>query len=164
MKTLLVTTALALSLASAQAQSLPPEGTVSVTFTATAIPAPKPMAISGGKQFVLVDYAMTATNDAGNPILNNMGGRCQLTRLIDPAAKTTETHGWCTYADADGDQVFEQCDFIPGSPNNCKFVGGSGKYQGIEGNVVITGIPLKGNIEGIAQLIGHKKGTYKIVK
>jgi hypothetical protein len=165
MKTLLLaTTVLTLSLVGAQAQSLPPEGPVSVTFTATAIPAPKPMPISGGKQFMLVDYAMTATNDAGNPILNNMGGRCQMSRLVDPGAKTVEVHGWCTYADGQGDQIFEQCDWLPGSPNNCKLAGGTGKFQGLEGSVVISASPVKGNFDGVLQVIGEKKGSYKILK
>jgi hypothetical protein len=156
--------ALVLTASNTQAESIPPEGPVAVTFTATTIPAPKPMPIGGGKEFLVVDYSMTATNDAGNPVLNNMGGRCQFSRLIDPAAKTVETHGFCTYVDADSDQIFEQCDFLPGAPNNCKLTGGTGKFQGLEAAIVITGTPLKGNIDGIAQIIGHKKGSYKFVK
>lgn len=64
---------------------------------------------------------MTASNDQGNPILNKMAGRCQLTRLVDD--KTVETHGYCTYTDADNNQIFEKCDFLPGQPNNCKLTG-----------------------------------------
>src|SRR5438105_14869184 len=108
-----------------QAQSMPPEGPVSVTFTATQTPPLKPMAIGGGKEFVVVNQAMSASNDAGNPVLNNMGGRCQFTRLTDPSAKTIELHGFCTYADNEGDQIFEQCDFLPGAPNNGKLTAGS---------------------------------------
>ena len=67
----------------AQAQSLPPEGDLHVTFTATQEPAAKPMTIGDGKQYVQVNLIMLAVNDQGNPILNNMGGRCQLTRLIE---------------------------------------------------------------------------------
>jgi hypothetical protein len=147
-----------------QAQTIPPEGPVSVTFTATPIPAPKPMPIGGGKEFVLVNQAMAASNDAGNPILHNMGGRCQLSRISDPSAKTAEVHGFCTYVDKDGDQTFEQCDFLPGAPNNCKITGGTGKFEGLQGALVITVEPLKSNFDAISQVIGHKKGTYKFVK
>ena len=70
-----------------QAQSIPAEGPVSVTFTATQIRPVKPMPIGGGKEFLIINQAMAASNDAGNPVLNNMGGRCQLTRLADPSAK-----------------------------------------------------------------------------
>jgi hypothetical protein len=160
----LTSVAVVLTTSNALAQSIPPEGPVAVTFTSTPIPAPKPMQIGGGKEFVVLNQAMTATNDAGNPVLNNMGGRCQLTRLTDPAAKTVEIHGFCTYVDADGDQIFEQCDFLPGAPNNCKLTGGTGKFEGLEAALVITASAIKSNFDGISQVIGHKKGTYKLVK
>jgi hypothetical protein len=147
-----------------QAQSMPPEGPVSVTFTATQIPPPKPMPIGGGKEFALMNQAMTASNDAANPVLHNMAGRCQFSRITDPAAKSMELHGYCTYADKDGDQIFEQCDFVPGAPNNCKIFGGTGKFENLQAALVITVDPLKSNFDGISQVIGHKKGTYKIAK
>ena len=153
-----------LTASNVQAQSMPPEGPVSVTFTATQIPPPKPMPIGGGKEFVMINQAMTASNDAGNPVLHNMAGRCQLTFLRDPSAKTVEMHGFCTYADKEGDQIFEQCDFLPGAPNNCKLTGGTGKFENLQATLVITSDPLKSNFDGIGQVIGHKKGTYKIVR
>ena len=55
---------------------------------------------------------MSASNDQGNAVLNNMGGRCQMNRLIDTVAKITEAHGYCAYTDADNDQIFEKCDFL----------------------------------------------------
>lgn len=149
---------------SVRAESLPPEGPVSVTFTATAVPPLKPMPIGGSKEFNLLNQAMTVSNDAGNPVLNNMGGRCQLTHLTDASAKTQEFHGFCTYSDNDGDEIFEQCDFPPGAPNSCKLIGGTGKFKGLEGSLVITWEPVKSPFDGVAQFIGHKKGAYKIVK
>jgi hypothetical protein len=147
------------------AQNFPAEGPLSVSFTATQIPPAKPMAIGPGKEFVVLNMAMTASNDTGNPVLHKMGGRCQFARTVDTSAKTTEQHGFCTYADSDGDQIFEQCDFLPGAPNNCKLTGGTGKFEGIRADLVITQVPpLKGNYEGIFQAIGHKAGSYKIVK
>ena len=147
-----------------QAQGLPPEGPVSVTFTGTLIQPLKPMPIGGGREFVVVNQAMAASNDAGNPVLNNMGGRCQLTSLTDPSAKTAELHGFCTYADNEGDQIFEQCDFLPGAPNNCKLTGGTGKFESLQATLIITFSAVKSNYDGIGQVVGHKKGTYKIVK
>src|SRR5262245_57835843 len=85
--------ALFASISNANAQSLPAEGPLSVSFTATQVPPAKPMAIGSGKEFVVLNMAMTASNDAGNPVLNKMGGRCQFARTIDTAAKTTEQHG-----------------------------------------------------------------------
>jgi hypothetical protein len=156
--------AVVLTAGNVQAQSIPPEGPVSVTFTATQILPLKPMPIGDGKEFVVINQAMTASNDAGNPVLHNMAGRCQLTRLADPSAKTVEMHGFCTYADKEGNQIFEQCDFLPGAPNNCKLTGGTGKFESLQAALVITIDLLKSNFDGIGQVIGHKKGTYKIVK
>jgi len=153
-----------LAAAGVHAESLPSEGPISATFTATPIPPPKPMPVGGGKEFELMDQAMVVKNDAGNPVLNNMGGRCQMSRLRDPSAKTVELHGFCTYVDKDGDQTFEQCDFVPGQPNSCKIIGGTGKFDGLKADLIITVQPLKSNFEGINQVIGHKQGTYKLVK
>jgi len=148
----------------AQAQSLPPEGELHVTYTATQIPPVNPMPIGDGKQYVQVNYIMSASNDQGNAVLNNMGGRCQLNRLIDSSAKGAETHGFCTYTDADNDQIFEKCDFLPGQPNTCALTGGTGKFQGLQASIIITSTPVKSTFEGTQQLVGHKNGTYKIVK
>jgi hypothetical protein len=150
--------------ASVYAQGMPPEGPVNVTYTAMPIPPPKPMPVGCGREFDIVNQAMTATNDAGNPVLNRMGGRCQFSRLRDTSAKTVELHGFCTYVDKDGDQTFEQCDFVPGQPNKCKITGGTGKFEGLQADLVITFEPLKSNFDGIAQVIGYKKGTYKFAK
>jgi hypothetical protein len=152
------------AICSANAQSLPPEGPVSVTYTGTLIGPAKPMAIGEGKEFAVMTAAMTASNDAGNPILNNMGGRCLFTRTVDTSAKTSELHGFCTYSDNDGDQIFEKCDFLPGAPNSCQLTGGTGKFDGLRADLVITSQPLKSNYDGIVQSIGHKQGSYKIVK
>jgi hypothetical protein len=149
---------------SANAQSLPAEGPVAVTFTATQAPPAKPLSIGDGKEYMLLNLAMTASNDAGNPILNNMGGRCLLERTNDATAKTSEQHGFCAYVDKDGDQIFEKCSQMPGAPMGCQLTGGTGKFTGLQADLAITGDPLKSNFDGITQTIGHKKGTYKIVK
>ena len=153
-----------LTAAKVQAQSLPPEGPVSTTFTATQITPLKPIPIGGGKEFLVINQAMAASNDAGNPVLNNMGGQCQLSRLTDQPAKTVEIHGYCIWADNQGDQIFEQCDFLPGAPNNCKLTGGTGKFEGLQAALTITVGAVKGNYDGVSQAVGHAKGTYKIVK
>src|SRR6478736_6806768 len=79
-----------------------------------------------------------------------------LSRLTDPSAKTAEIRGFCTYVDKDGDQLFEQCDWMPASPNNCNITGGTGKFEGLQAALVVTIDPLKSNFDGISQVIGHK--------
>ena len=156
--------AVLLTAASVHAQGIPPEGPVNVTFTATLIPPPKPMPVGGGREFDLMNQAMTATNDAGNPVLNNMGGRCQFSRLRDPAAKTMEIRGFCNYVDKDGDQTFEQCDFLPGQPNKCKITGGTGKFEGLQAELIITVQPMKTNFEGISQVVWLQEGHIQVCK
>src|SRR6478609_6304707 len=56
------------------AQSLPAEGTLSVTFTATQTSPMKPFPIGDGKAYDVLNAAMTASNDTGNPVLNKMAG------------------------------------------------------------------------------------------
>lgn len=164
-KIVLACLVVAAATATANAQSLPAEGPVAVTFTSTETPPGKPMSIGDGKEYTLLTYAMTASNDAGNPILNNMGGRCLFERTVDTAAKTREQHGFCTYVDNDGDQIFEKCNLAAGTAGmGCQLTGGTGKFQGLQADLAITVGPLKSNYEGIAQAIGHKKGSYKIVK
>jgi hypothetical protein len=153
-----------MAVSTANAQSLPPEGPLSVTFTGTQVTPIKPMPIGEGKEFTPINWAMTASNDAGNPILNKMGGHCLFDRTADTSTKKYEAHGYCNYVDNEGDQIFEQCDTPFGGPSKCKLTGGTGKFQGITADLDITIAPLKSNYDGIAQVMGQKKGTYKIVK
>jgi len=144
----------------AYAQSVPPQGNVNVTFTATNSNPLKPMQIGGdGKQFVVVNYSMTAINNDGNPVLHMMAGRCGFANVLDASGKPIEPRGWCTYADKDGDQIFEQC-----APPKCTLNGGTGKFEGIQADLQITSTPLKVVYEGITRAIGTKKGTYQISK
>lgn len=54
--------------------------------------------------------------------------------------------------------------FLPGQPNNCTVTGGTGKFEGLQAALVITAGPVRSNYDGIVQVIGQKKGTYKFVK
>jgi hypothetical protein len=85
-------------------------------------------------------------------------------RSLFDGTKSVETHGYCTYTDNDNDLIFEKCDFLPGRPNTCELTGGTGKFQGLQASIVITTTPVKSTYEGAFQSVGHKNGTYKIVK
>jgi hypothetical protein len=144
---------------SAYAQGVPPQGNVNVTYTATNSNPLKPMPIGDGKQFVVNNLSMTAVNNDGNPVLHMMAGRCEFANVLDASGKPTEARGSCTYADKDGDQIFEQC-LVP----KCTLEGGTGKFDGLKADLQITSTPLKVVYEGITQAIGTKKGTYQISK
>jgi hypothetical protein len=94
---------------------------------------------------------MTWAVDASSPELEMPAGSLLLKR------------GWCTYADKDGDQIFEECAVLPNSPK-CTLNGGTGKFQGIKADLQITTNPIGSTYEGITQAIGTKKGTYQIPK
>src|SRR3954470_13614851 len=95
-----------------------------------------------------------AINAAGNPVLNDMGGRCQLTRTGDAGGKPPfEVKGWCTYADKEGDQIFEECAILPTSPR-CPLNGATGKFEGIRADLQIATSPIKSTYDGITQAIG----------
>jgi hypothetical protein len=122
MRTVSLVSLLVLAAGLAHAQSLPPQGEVNVTFTATNTNVLKPMPIAGGKEFVVVNQSMAAINAAGNPVLNDMGGRCQLTRTGEAGGKPPfEIRGWCIYADKaigtkKGSYQFPNRDRRPGLP------------------------------------------------
>jgi hypothetical protein len=168
-KSVFIAAALLASTALVHAQSaIPPSGDVHVTFTTAAVPPSKLMDVGDGGQYVQINLIMTATNDQGNPILNNMAGRCQLTRLL-ANGKQVESHGYCTYSDNDGDLIFEKCDIGPGSNapagavNLCQLTGGTGKFTGLQASLVITSTPPLKSPNDTYQSVGHKTGTYKIV-
>jgi hypothetical protein len=70
---------------------------------------------------------------------------------------------WSAPEDAQATHL-EQCDFPPGAPNNCKLTGGTGKFENLQAALIITSNVVKSDYDGIGQVVGHKKGTYKIVK
>jgi hypothetical protein len=77
--------AVVLTAGNVQAHSIPPERPVSFTFSATQIPPVKPMPIGGGKEFVVVNQAMSVSNDAGN--------RCSKTWVVGASSRACSHSG-----------------------------------------------------------------------
>lgn len=160
---------LACAAATVHAQQLPAEGKLSVTYTAVNASPIRPMAIGKDQDMSISSSMMTAINDAGIGLLHNLGGRCMMSTIIDKAAKTFEQHGYCTYTDADGDQLFEKVAFDKqplGSVLVAKgtWVGGTGKFTGLEGTVDIRHASVRSAIDGIVQGAGKKTGNYRIAR
>jgi hypothetical protein len=157
---------LAFSVSAANAQQLPAEGHFSITYTLTNPTPVKPISISKDAEVTVSSSLMSAVNDAGSGLLHNMTGRCLSENIVDKAAKTIEGHGYCTYVDNNGDQVFEKTDYKqPMAPTltiQGQWIGGTGKYSGLEGTFEIHHTPLKPLTEGVVQGIGKKVGNYKI--
>jgi hypothetical protein len=86
---------------------------------------------------------------------------------IDTSAGTFEQHGHCNYTDPDGDQIWERFDFErqPLAPVQIaagRWIGGSGKYDGLRGEFEIRVRPLRPAKQGFGQVIGSKQGSYRI--
>jgi len=151
------------------AQDLPREGHFSITYTGVNPSPVKPVPFGKDREAIVGVSLMTAVNDAGSGLLNNMAGRCILLTVIDRAAKTQDVHGYCSYADRAGDQVFEEVSTPTptglGQPARFagKWTGGTGKYAGLTGEFEITN---SGNVapEGLYQAAGKKTGSYRLDK
>jgi hypothetical protein len=158
---------LAFSVSGANAQQLPPEGKFSITYTSLNATPVKPIAIGKDLEMSVSSAMMTATNDSGGGLLHNLTGRCLMSVLIDKAAKTIDQHGYCTYTDADGDQVFEKVDIDkqalgPVIVAKAEWIGGTGKYAGLQGLFEVRHNPLKSPTEGVVQGAGKKIGSYRV--
>jgi hypothetical protein len=105
------------------------------------------MTIGEGEQYVA---QMSASNDRGNA-LNNMGGRCQMNRLIDTVAKTVEAYGYCSYTDLITIRSLRSA-ILPGKPHTCELTGGTGKFQGQQSSIITTSMPVKITYEGTLQI------------
>jgi hypothetical protein len=147
------------------AQELPSEAKFSITYTAVN-PTPSKVVSVGDRDVVVSSAIMTAVNDSGSGLLHNMAGRCNFMSQTNKAAKTVETHGFCSYADKAGDQVFEE--FMTNGPVSLavykgKWLGGTGKFEGLGGEFEIHPTPVLIS-ETLVQGAGKKIGTYHIMK
>ena len=158
---------LAFSVSGANAQQLPAEGKFSITYTSLNAAPVKPIAIGKDQEMTVSSAMMTAANDSGGGLLHNLTGRCLMSVLTDRASKTIDQHGYCTYTDADGDQVFEKVDINkqalgPVIVGKGEWIGGTGKYAGLQGVFEIRHNPLKSPTEGVVQGAGKKIGSYRV--
>jgi hypothetical protein len=163
----LVTVTLAAS--AGQAQDLSQEGAFTINFTSTVINGEPSVPIGPDQERGLYEGVLTASNAAGEGLLHNLTGRCIGTWEIDAKAGTFEEHGNCAYTDASGDQIWEQFDFDvqPLAPVQLaagRWIGGTGKYQGIRGEFEIRVRPLRPAHPDFAQVIGSKQGSYRIAE
>ena len=153
--------------AGAGAQDLPPEGTFTVNFTAVDTAPGLPVNIGPDRAFGTYEAVMTASNAEGGGLLHNLTGRCTGWYVVDASAGSYEQHGHCNYADPDGDEIWERFDFdeqplAPVRIASGRWIGGTGKYQGLRGEFEISVRPLRPGRDGVAQGIGTKQGSYRI--
>ena len=153
--------------ATARADDLPRQGEFRITYTAINPAVPKPVSIGNSKSASAMILTMTAVNEAGGGLLHNMAGRCSASPLVDNGAKTFENHGYCDYVDADGDHVYEKWDYpvqsmAAMSEGTGEWIGGTGKFAGLSGTMIIRSRRLNSLTDGATQSIGEKRGSYTL--
>jgi hypothetical protein len=151
----------------AAAQELAPEGAFTINFTSLVVNGEPTIGIGPDREMGLYEGVPTASNAAGGGLLHNLTGRCMGVFEVDTAAGSFEEHGHCAYADADGDAIWERFDFerqplAPVQIADGRWIGGSGKYEGIRGEFEIRVRPLRPAKEGFGQVIGSKQGSSRI--
>lgn len=152
---------------SANAQSVAGEGTFAANFVGYAANEVEPLQTGTGRFYGLVDSTLTAMNADNAAFLHNQTGRCLGTWTVDETAKTFEELVNCTYTDADGDQIFESATFDKqplDAPHvgTGRWLGGTGKYQGLTGLFEIRTRTLRSARDGLVQYVGTKQGQYSL--
>jgi hypothetical protein len=149
----------------ALADDMPRSGEYKVLFTGINSSPMKPLPMGPNRTVTVSQSTMSALNVTGGGFLHNMAGRCAGMATMDNEAKTFENHGYCVYADAGGDQIFEKFDY-PTQPQSAtprgtgSWTGGTGKFSGISGEIEINNTRVNPMTEGIAQFTGTKTGRY----
>lgn len=149
------------------AQSVSGEGPFAANFVGYADNEIEPLQIGPGRFVGLVNSTLTAMNAENAEFLHNQTGRCIGNWTVDEVAKRFREQVNCTYTDADGDQIYESADFDEQpleEPNvgTGRWLGGTGKYEGLSGVFEIRTRTLRSAREGIVQYVGTKKGQFSL--
>lgn len=145
----------------AYAADFPAEGPIDTTFTWTV--KPQTMPTVGGREAYIAEDWLVLTAASPGSILDKLAARCLALGDQTTDGSSYMERGTCTLTDADGDHVFETYEVTDGNGTG-KLVAGTGKFKGITGELAITSTYFGSPAEGAYQGIGHKKGSYKIVK
>ena len=149
------------------AADIAPEGIIDSVFTWSAVPTSMPTA--GGRETYIADTMLVVTAAAPGSVLDKLGARCLGMGQMDAASGFDTSSGSCTFADADGDQIFETWEETTPAAGvqakgTGKILGGTGKFAGITGEYEYTSDFFASAKDGTFQGVGHKKGRYRIAK
>ena len=106
-------------------------------------------------------------SDTGQGLFHNVTIRCMGTTLVQKGAYEVEGYGFYTLRD--GEKVFVSLKFSgklgmppPPGKGTAKFIGGTGKYSGIQGGTEYNSYFLRPSAEGISQSYNKAKIIYKL--
>lgn len=153
--------------APAPAQSITGEGPFAANFVGYADAEAEPLQTGPGRFVGITNAVLTAMSADNADFLHNQTGRCLGNWMVDEAAGTFEQHVHCTYTDADGDQIFERADFDQQALDGPRvgtgrWLGGTGKYEGLSGVFEIRTRTLRSAREGLVQYVGTKQGQFRL--
>jgi hypothetical protein len=148
-------------------QPLPRTNTVSLSFSATGPQPGQPVAVAPDVKMLTITLYMTSVNTAGDDFMRAMSGLCRGSAFLHSDDNAIEASGFCTYADANGDRVFERFVVPLQSQDNPlqaegRWMGGTGKYDSLQGGFILAGVVLPTIDDTLIQLVGQKEGRYTL--
>lgn len=120
-----------------------------------------------GKAPVLIqaEYYGGTKNSAGSGLFHMNSFKCSFTLEVVQMPQT-ESIGFCTFVDADGDTMIQRGEIkgTLGGPGKgiAKFVHGTGKYEGITGDAVWNISPVPSAEQGTFQGWNSFSGSYQL--
>jgi hypothetical protein len=114
-----------------------------------------------------ISLYMTSVNATGEDFMRAMSGLCRGSAFLHSGENAIEASGFCNYADADGDRVFERFVVPLQSRDNPlqaegRWIGGTGKYDSLQGGFILAGLVLPTIDDSLIQLVGQKEGRYTL--
>ena len=106
----------------------------------------------------VIGFTLVNFNASGGGFMHNTSSICRLIAIPG------DFHTYCITSDMDGDRIYSHATVeggtigVSGGGRKATFVGGTGKYEGIQGGYEYEAIYAP-NIEGY--LVGHIKGSGK---
>lgn len=136
------------------AGDLPKQGNFTLTWTGSG--TAKRIGISGDHEAWLWEYTVITMNDAGEGFMHNMSNEGFGVSLGD------EFIGYDVYTDVDGDQIFAVGKEEVYGKGTETFLGGTGKYEGIQGSYEYDFTDLPETSEAVWHAVGKKWGSYTL--
>jgi hypothetical protein len=161
MRALVLSTLLLVASGAAHAAGIAPEGPIDSDFTWTERQQTMPTA--GGLQAFTAEDMLVVTATSPGSLLDKLAARCLQFGEQSADGSQFTSRGTCTLTDIDGDHIFETVDLNNGTGRS-KLTGGTGKFEGITGDIELTTTYFGSPADGVSQGAGHKKGSYRIVK
>lgn len=158
---------IAISGSALQAQELPRSGDVTFYFTHVNPTPFAPIPLADGRIALPLTFISAAVNEAGSGFMHNVRGRCAALQIVNPSDGTFTVEGYCDWQDPDGDHIYESFwsdgpTPLAGGTTHGRWDGGTGKYEGITGDVTISVFGATTATGGYGQVVGSKTGNYQL--